>query len=1128
MNINFLLDSISNISIGNGTVYNFMDYIGDVNITGGILNYTRNYRLLEHNLFNNFDGGVQGRYGYGSGPFSQSVNLYSKPYFKVNPSETGVGIVALAQDRVGEVYSVPNGAKNSWLSFLSESGFLTLADAIRAENVKYNISSDIFRMRYGYYNPNAFIANGVLYPAELGDYVVDTYANIDYQEVANNRKTLQDNKDFFNRAKLVNQIINDAVGSNYMDYRNYVPYYDDEYVVKLRTPIGTYKSLSDTAKQVREELFKYRIVNKIIDNSVYGGDIVDETYSTPIKVKIPVNNEELSSGVIEVNNDIIIKNTTRDFGNAKGYYKDSYGIKEDTKTVFYSIYDVNQLPDRTAIDPSFKGGSLITKSKGNNFTYTYFSETDGKETTSIGETHTPENFTPHLMSDTEEKTVSKLLQKTNQLFKENKIKSLINRFHTEVIDNPSDVETVYTSYGMSRGRNLLSGGSDKSSGYDNPYCRAWTAIHQYSKLKDRIRPFMDGDVPESIETIQKGLGELRSYESPSHFASHTVLQNNGLVRIGPTVGEKAQNIQNFMFSIENLAWKGHTAGLKRTQVGQNGGRIMWFPPYNLKFSENINVQWQDNSFIGRGEKIYTYTNTERTGTLNFTLLVDHPSVLDAWRVQNVKNISSDENEERILRFFAGCEPIKLKPTEQEEDDQQAIEPIEGEEPLKSEDETYKYEFIVFFPNDFSGKDNADSNMKKSKDILDAYESNDNSQTTEVRDASFQSEILLPQNVVNTNNFGLNTTNGFWHNSARIFEILQINGDGREIIPYDQMSSKLNEIFSSNSGQTTQYEISMIETIGHASSHGRQNRNETLAQRRQDFIAKLAHYLCNAVSLDDITKQTTSVITIDDATGVPDVNSLEAKIARCARLIISKKLKTDANIPSTSTNGGVTETAATIDNEEEEVVPEKYDLQGGMVKEVVIQWNKPESNDNVVTEEDVSEDAPEYEYFSTLQSTDSLAYKRIVDKISYFIPAFHSLTPEGFNERLNFLHQCTRQGPTVGAVNSGDNPVTNTNKVAGNLAFGRAPYCILRIGDFFNTKICIQSISYTFDTNGGVQWDLNPEGAGVQPMMADVSMNFTFVGGQDIGGVVDELQNAISENYYANSSVYNNRAKRENK
>ena len=80
-------------------------------------------------------------------------------------------------------------------------------------------------------------------------------------------------------------------------------------------------------------------------------------------------------------------------------------------------------------------------------------------------------------------------------------------------------------------------------------------------------------------------------------------------------------------------------------------------------------------------------------------------------------------------------------------------------------------------------------------------------------------------------------------------------------------------------------------------------------------------------------------------------------------------------------------------------------------------------------------------------------KNIVNRVRHFDPAFHSITPEGFNARLTFLHQCTRQGPTS-AVNGGKVNANSKDylKYAGNLAFGRAPYCILRIGDFFHTKI----------------------------------------------------------------------------
>ena len=157
---------------------------------------------------------------------------------------------------------------------------------------------------------------------------------------------------------------------------------------------------------------------------------------------------------------------------------------------------------------------------------------------------------------------------------------------------------------------------------------------------------------------------------------------------------------------------------------------------------------------------------------------------------------------------------------------------------------------------------------------------------------------------------------------------------------------------------------------------------------------------------------------------------------------------------------------------------------------------------------------EYKYFENIAKQKTPLFHKISEKIKYFDPAFHSLTPEGFNARLNFLHQCTRQGPTCGASDT-------KGFSAGNLSFGRPPYCVLRIGDFYHTKILINSISINY---GEHQWDLNPEGVGVQPMMAKIDINFVFLGGSDLGGPINRLQNAISFNYYANTSVYDDRAK----
>lgn len=155
---------------------------------------------------------------------------------------------------------------------------------------------------------------------------------------------------------------------------------------------------------------------------------------------------------------------------------------------------------------------------------------------------------------------------------------------------------------------------------------------------------------------------------------------------------------------------------------------------------------------------------------------------------------------------------------------------------------------------------------------------------------------------------------------------------------------------------------------------------------------------------------------------------------------------------------------------------------------------------------------EYKFFSRLEKDNPLIFNRLKEKIRYFEPAYHSISPEGYVERLNFLNQCTRQG----ATNTGNGGAAN------NLAFGRAPVCVLRIGDFFYTKILITSVSIDYSET---TWDMNPEGAGVQPMYAKVSIQFIFQGGSDISGPVSRLQDAMSFNYYANMGVTSEYAER---
>jgi len=150
---------------------------------------------------------------------------------------------------------------------------------------------------------------------------------------------------------------------------------------------------------------------------------------------------------------------------------------------------------------------------------------------------------------------------------------------------------------------------------------------------------------------------------------------------------------------------------------------------------------------------------------------------------------------------------------------------------------------------------------------------------------------------------------------------------------------------------------------------------------------------------------------------------------------------------------------------------------------------------------------ELDYFEAMNKDDKIAlYSNLKERLNYFHPAFHSTTPEGFNSRLTFLLQCTRQGPSI--QKTADSP--------SNMAFGRPPVCVLKIGDFYHTKVVIDSVNISYDDN---TWDLNPEGIGIQPMIATVDLNMKMVGGSSLAGPISELQNALSYHFFANTEVY---------
>lgn len=735
-----------------------------------------------------------------------------------------------------------------------------------------------------------------------------------------------------------------------------------------------------------------------------------------------------------------------------------------------------------------------------------------------------------------------ILKKTNDLFASGKIKSLISRFHTEIIDTDETTTAVDSGYGMSRGRNLRKANVTSHGGYDNPYCRVWTSMHQYSKMTDLIRPFSENGDFASFATIHKDLGGLRTASGATNLDAYSSIEKSGVAHIAP---HSEDDVKKCMFSIENLAWKdinfnATIDGTKRTvlskeQQGPNGGRIMWFPPYNLKFTENVGVQWEGNNFIGRGEQIYTYTNTDRSGTLNFTILVDHPSIIDRWSRKVGKINYSAEQE--LLRFFAGCDTLTMQESEskskEEPEESGKTEnglSVDGTPDKKENAKVDRY--YVFFPNDFSGIDYADNvntvanylyNYETSRGPLEecisgkTYTCQNKNKGTNTwyyqPDKSLGCEILGAGNYKDAKTFRLNEdfASLAYGNDATgetIRKMFSLDSVSRgEVFSYTEMLG-LGGAMASIDGFNNPLEYDKeIEIIGYASSHGTTKNNHKLADNRASVIKNLidSWRICDSEKItakkhDEGSNE--DIIQLDSTN--KDINSFEAKLARCVEVKIKYILKENTTPTMGSSSGG---TEAKSEDRTEKV--KQSDSQASA---------KTSSASTTVADESDSFDN-EYQYFLTLGKEAPLIRKNIVNKVRYFDPAFHSITPEGFNARLTFLHQCTRQGPTTSVSDSG----SESSLGAGNLSFGRPPICVLRVGDFYNTKIIIDSLSITYETDGGVQWDMNQEGIGLQPMMADIAIGFKFLGGSDLSGPIARLQNAVSSNFYANTSVYDVRS-----
>jgi len=683
--------------------------------------------------------------------------------------------------------------------------------------------------------------------------------------------------------------------------------------------------------------------------------------------------------------------------------------------------------------------------------------------------------------------------------------------------------------GMSKGSAVLSASMYDENGRTTitekepefVYCRSWTTRERYDYVFRMVR-----------SGTYEGTGLYGPDEGRVPFRlsnQNTVLEDTGFVKIAPYTNEflnpdVKRAAKNYMLSIENLAWADSNAVLPKGELGLGDpltgkrGRIMWFPPYDIQISESVGVEWEPHKFIGRGENIYTYNNTERSGQLSFKIIVDHPTYANTFRGAN----GPDDNY--VASFFAGCiEPDSIFTDRFTVQQSSQIVPSTKSipQPKKTPPEPPKVpDFRVYFPNDiakldanvlgYEGGKSGSTNIDYSNYTSGAGTGLQPGEFTKNTQGTYSS---WPDDY----NYGLN----FSVNSP-ITPVISIDGtDIRGFMDpnyYPTLTKFLKE----------KCEFCYVETIGFASPQGKDTPNKNLAVARAKYLRTLL--VNNVASQLGLTKEqidkkfiaktsdskevasTTVTIGYDIENGTVTKNCYENNGAGCKNKVkatksangcitcprsMSQKLR--AQVCRPDTKGCKLDRFA--------VVSIKYDAKAAL-DAVAPPAPCIETTEQRVTTTLKEKFYNETLFFDKLLKNDRFIFDKFREKIRYFHPAFHSTTPEGLNSRLTFLHQCTRQGPTLESVD------------ANNLAFGRAPICILRVGDFFYTKIAIDSLSIDYEP---LVWDLNPEGIGVQPMIANVSLSFKFIGAESLYGPINKLQNALSFNYYANSGIYEARA-----
>jgi outer membrane protein OmpA-like peptidoglycan-associated protein len=609
------------------------------------------------------------------------------------------------------------------------------------------------------------------------------------------------------------------------------------------------------------------------------------------------------------------------------------------------------------------------------------------------------------------------------------------------------------------------------------------------------------------------------------------------------------HVKKYMFSLENLAWRSSSkpgftySDLPVCERGPNGGRIMWFPPYGLTFSESTNASWKDSSFIGRPEPIYTYSNTSRGGSLSWKIVVDHPSVLNLVVNKVLNNETNRDKINSLLEsFFAGCVKYDLYE-------------LAKRYPLANPNDLYVIQTELDSKQltkeqvDWIKRD-VQTGVNTSSDINNQKVANPSLSVAPIEEAlrgqGFYFDNDIPKgNVTSFKNYyndyekqeptyvkeAPNQTTPYTSNPSVVetffTEVIKNN--------YSEISKQLDKIYEN----AAQIESINFTLSGTASAPASVAYNKSLSERRNESVKKFILGYPSVTGKKPLGELIKGGITFNDSVALGEEGEVTTKMINkesvkynckedtkdsqaatkkiytvnamaCRRVLIS-------NVKITPIQQGITDTQPTNTQPQVTTTTQSVQQITQQTTTETVEVQRTRLADNL-SKRVLRLLLTECDYFESIKEDTPMVYDNLKDKLKFFHPGFHSTTPEGLNSRLTFLNQCMRPGDTIPTIKSVNGKQVLDYSNAVNTAFGTPPVLVLRVGDFYNTKIIPESLQLQYES-----LDLNPEGIGVQPMIANVTLGFKFVGGSGIKDAVDKIQNALTFNYYANTEVYDDRA-----